>query len=70
MTMMKRSRVVITPLAEMPYKVVLEHQDGTHTEQPVATICEGEALIRSHGSPQFSSMQIDKERECPLLHGG
>lgn len=40
-------RVVRTPEAEKPYKVVLE-QDGDDAtwEQPVATVREGETLIR------------------------
>ena len=42
----RRGRVVLTPAAEKPYKVVLENEHGGHSEHPVMTIREGEALIR------------------------
>ena len=42
-----RGRVVKTPKKDKPYKVVLESEGGAETEQPVATVREGEALIRS-----------------------
>lgn len=37
--------VVLTPGEKEPYKVVLEHEGKDDTEQPVATVKEGEALI-------------------------
>ena len=40
-----RGHVVLTPDDDLPYKVVLEHEQGENTEQPVSTIREGEALI-------------------------
>ncbi len=59
--MTKRSRVVLTPNSELPYKVVFEH-DGGLTEYPVATVREGEALIRER-TPQPAFPQIEKLRE-------
>lgn len=41
-----RGRVVQTPTKKKPYKVVLEHEDSADTEESVATIREGEALIK------------------------
>jgi hypothetical protein len=40
-----RGHVVLTPDEDLPYKIVLEHDDGENTEQPVSTVREGEALI-------------------------
>jgi hypothetical protein len=40
-----RGHVVLTPDDDLPYKVVLEHEQGENTEQPVSTIREGGALI-------------------------
>lgn len=42
-----RGRVVVTPGEAQPYKVVLEHERMSDTEHAVATMREGEALIRS-----------------------
>jgi len=42
----KSGRIVQTPDATMPYKVVLDHEDGEDTEAACATIREGEAMIR------------------------
>jgi hypothetical protein len=40
-------RVVRTPDAEQPYKVVLEHADGlADSEHPVRSVRDGELLIR------------------------
>jgi hypothetical protein len=40
-------RVVRTPDGKQPYKVVLEHEgDVANSEHPVATVREGETLIR------------------------
>jgi hypothetical protein len=41
-----RGYVVLTPTKEMPYKVVLEHEGSVVSEHAVATMREGEALIR------------------------
>ena len=41
-----RGRIVQTPTKGKPYKVVLEHEDGKDTEEPVTTMREGEALIK------------------------
>jgi hypothetical protein len=54
MAMRVRSgRIVLTPGADKPYKVVLEHEHGKVSEHPVSTIREGEALIRERlpGAP-------------------
>jgi len=42
----RRGRIVQTPTKAHPYKVVLEHEQGADTEHPVATMREGEALIK------------------------
>ena len=39
-------RVVVTPDATLPYKVILEQEGDQCSELPVATVREGEALIR------------------------
>ena len=41
-----RGRIVQTPTGKKPYKVVLEHDDAPDTEQSVATMREGEDLIK------------------------
>lgn len=41
-----RAQVVQAPTEEKPYKVVIEHEDGRTTEEQVATMAEGEAIIR------------------------
>ena len=41
-----RGRVVQTPTKAKPYKVVLEHESSVDTEQSVATMREGETIIR------------------------
>ena len=41
-------RVVLTPEGALPYKVVLEHEGQADTEHEVATVREGEALIREN----------------------
>ena len=43
--------VVKTPDGETPYKVVLEHESGADTEQPVSSIREGEDLIKKATPP-------------------
>jgi hypothetical protein len=39
--------VVVTLGAVKPYKVVLEHAQTNDSEHPIATVREGEALLRS-----------------------
>ena len=39
-------RVVMTPEEELPYKVVLQHEDGADSEHEVATVQAGEKMIR------------------------
>ena len=41
-------RVVLTPEETLPYKVVLQHDDEVISEHEVATIRDGEAMIRDH----------------------
>ncbi len=49
----RSGRVVLTPGAEKPYKVVFEHDPSGTSEHPVATVRDGEALIRARvpGAP-------------------
>jgi hypothetical protein len=58
------SRVVVTPEGEHPYKVVLEKGEEGSSEHPVATIREGEALIRA-SSTLPSARRVEKLRETP-----
>jgi hypothetical protein len=57
-----RGHIVRTPTKDEPYKVVLEHDDGTHTEFPAGTMKEGEALIRAQ-TP--APAERDKLRDRP-----
>ena len=41
-----RGRIVRTPAETKPYKVVMEHADRGDSAHPVATMAEGESLIR------------------------
>jgi hypothetical protein len=43
-------RVVTTPDEPKPYKVVLDHERQKDTELPVATVREGEALLKEKGA--------------------
>jgi len=47
----KTGRVVQTRQSEMPYKVVFHDEEGHSEEHPVATMQEGEALMRVWLSP-------------------
>lgn len=47
-TFAKSGYIVQTRGAELPYKVVFHHEDGSDSEQPCATIREGEEIIRRH----------------------
>jgi hypothetical protein len=44
--MFKGGRVVQTPGQKLPYKVVLDEEGGGISEFPVATVQEGEAMIK------------------------
>ena len=59
-----RGRVVQTPKKKKPYKVVLEHEGGSDTEQGVDTMREGEALIREE-TP--TPPERDTSRDPPAL---
>ncbi len=62
MLVVKRSRVVLTPGEPLPYKVVLEHGESGCTEHPVATIQEGEALIRNNTAPtEYAKVETLRE---------
>ena len=41
-------RVVLTPEEPLPYKVVIEEDGELVTEHEVATVRDGEAIIRDH----------------------
>ena len=45
------ARLVRTPGATLPYKIVVEHDDMTITEQACASCREGEELIRAALDP-------------------
>ncbi|TFI56432.1 hypothetical protein E2493_20220 [Sphingomonas parva] len=47
MTRAIAARLVMTPGQAQPYKLVIEHDDMTVTEQAVASCREGEALLRA-----------------------
>lgn len=41
-------RVVLTPDEQLPYKVVLQHEDNADSEHEVASVRAGEAMIREN----------------------
>jgi hypothetical protein len=47
----RSGRVVVTPESSQPYEVVLECEGDRREHHPVATIREGESLIRSRVPP-------------------
>ncbi len=55
------ARVVITEDAPQPYKVVFRFGDQTLSEHPVASVREGEALIRE----ELSEIQFTAREERP-----
>ena len=50
------ARLVRTPNAPQPYKIVVEHDDMTVTEQACASSRDGEALIRAALEPADTSL--------------
>ena len=52
----QKARVVLTRGADQPYKVVLEYRSNMQTEHPVATIRDGEELIRRRLRPSGCSL--------------
>ena len=52
-----RGRIVIAQGQEQPYLVVLENEAGARSEYLVATIREGEAMIRARLSPAQDNIQ-------------
>jgi hypothetical protein len=54
-------RVVRTPHEAHPYKVVLQHEHAQDSEHPVATMREGEALIRAE-SPKPPRADVSRDR--------
>lgn len=65
-------RVVQTPTKKKPYKVILEHEGGASTEQPVSTIREGEALIREETPlpPKRNTLRDQPAEESSGQHPG
>lgn len=57
-------KVVVTPNKVTPYKVVLEHEGGALSEHPVATVREGEEMIRRR-TPQPLLPELDSLRDTP-----
>lgn len=63
-------RVVMTPGEVEPYKVVLEHAQTNDTEHAVASMREGEALIRSSQAPTEPGVFVfGSARETPWGQG-
>jgi hypothetical protein len=59
-------RVVVTPEQIQPYKVVLEHAHSNDTEHAVASVREGEAIIRSEVPiPQPVRRQVEINVQQP-----
>jgi hypothetical protein len=59
-------RVVITPGASHPYKVVFRLGERVLSEHPVPTVREGEALIRRElAHIQFTTRQERPDPEAP-----
>jgi hypothetical protein len=61
----QRGHVVLTRGQEHLYKVILEYEWGEHSEHPVRTVKEGEALIRSRVYPP-PTPEVEKLRQTPL----
>jgi hypothetical protein len=57
-------RVCRTPGEEKPYKVVLEHEDHHISEHPVATVREGEEMIR-RSTPRPAMSMLNQLRDTP-----
>jgi hypothetical protein len=53
-----RGRIVMTRGQELPYLVVLENEAGGRSELLVATIREGEAIIRSRLRPPLHNIEL------------
>ena len=60
----QRGHVVLTRGQEHLYKVILEYEWGDHSEHPVDSIREGEALIRSRVCPPLKA-EVEKLRRAP-----
>ena len=61
-----QGRVVITPDGPQPYKVVFRLGDSILSEHPVATVREGEALIRRElANVQFTTRTQRPDPEAP-----
>jgi hypothetical protein len=58
-----RGRVVRTPANKKPYKVVLEHAHSEDTEHPVASVREGENMIKQQSPP---APKRDKSRDSTI----
>jgi hypothetical protein len=53
-----RGRIVLARGQDQPYLVVLENEAGTRSEHLVATIREGEAMIRSRLLPPRDNIEL------------
>jgi hypothetical protein len=61
-----RGRVILTPEGPQPYKVAFSLGERVLSERPVATVREGEALIRSELVHfQFTTRQERPDPEAP-----
>ena len=63
----KSGSIVQTPNAALPYKVVFDHEDGPNTEQPCATMREGEEIKRRNTpTPPSRSKLLDREASVSM----
>lgn len=61
-----RGRVMLTPNGPQPYQVVFSLGEHVLSERPVATVREGEALIRSELAHfQFTTRHERPDPEAP-----
>ena len=59
-----RGRVVQTPGAKEPYKVILEYEVGQDIEEAVRTVREGEDLIKEE-TPAPQKRDTSRDRPAP-----
>jgi hypothetical protein len=62
----KSGRIVQTPDAAHPYKVVFDHEDGSVTSQACATIREGQAIIRRNTPTPSPPNTLLDQKACEL----
>jgi cold shock CspA family protein len=61
-----KGRIVRTPLAEHPYKVILTHEELAETERSFATMRECEAFVRRNTPLAFPSNTLRDQGPCAL----